>query len=184
MAQDAFGRIEKAIAALAAEVSCLRENVEALRGSDGPLSSREIQDFLDQYRAAEALGESAFGAWIATCRDGCLRGGLRTAQMREGSHARLLEARLKELGGSPRCELPEAVHESFFGVLASAEKTDVEKLECFFAQVDTEQVLRQLGEKADRMGRDPETQALLRTIIDDERATLAFLRDARELLAG
>jgi len=44
-------------------------------------------------------------------------------------------------------------------------------------------VLRQLGEKADRMGRDPETQALLRTIIDDERATLAFLRDARELLA-
>ena len=183
MAQDALGRIEKALASLTAEVAGLREQVDALRGDGGALTSREIQDFLDQYRAAEALGEAAFGAWIATCRDACLRGGLRTAQLREGSHARLLEARLKELGGSPRCELPESVHESFFGVLASAEKTDAEKLECFFAQVDTEQVLRQLGEKADRMGRDVETQALLRTIIDDERATLAFLREACELLA-
>src|SRR5262244_321025 len=183
MAQETLGRIEKAIASLAAEVAGLREQVDALRGDDGALTSREIQDFLDQYRAAEALGESSIGAWVATCRVACLRGGLRNAQLREGSHARLLEARLKELGGSPRCELPESVTDGFFSVLASPDKTDAEKLECFFAQVDSQQVLRQLGEKADRMGRDPETQALLRSIIEDERATLAFLCEARELLA-
>lgn len=183
MGQESLGRIEKAIAALAADVAGLREQVEALRGGDGALTTREIQDFLDQYRAAEALGESAFGAWIATTPVACLRGGLRNAQLREGSHARLLEARLKELGGTPHCELPESAYEAFYGVLASAEKTDREKLECFFGQVDSEQVLRQLGEKADRMGRDPETQALLRSIIEDERATLGFLQEARELLA-
>ena len=183
MAQEALGRIEKAIATLAAEVSALREQVDALRGGDGALTSREIQDFLDQYRAAESLGESSFGAWIATCRVECLRGGLRNVQLREGSHARLLEARLKELGGTPRCELPESVYDGFFGVLSSSEKTDLEKLDCFFAQVDSEQALRQLGEKADRMGRDPETQALLRSIIEDERASLTFLCEARELLA-
>src|SRR5262249_54949994 len=114
MAQEALGRIEKAIASLAAEVAGLREQVDALRGGDGALTPREIQDFLDQYRAAEALGEAAFGAWIATSSVACLRGGLRNAQLREGSHARLLEARLKELGGSPRCELPESVSEGFF----------------------------------------------------------------------
>ena len=183
MGQEALGRIEKAISTLAAEVAGLREQVDALRGGDGALTPREIQEFLDQYRAGEALGESAFGAWIATTPVACLRGGLRNAQLREGSHARLLEARLKELGGTPRCELPESVYEGFFGVIASPEKTDREKLECFFGQVDSEQVLGQLREKADRMGRDPETQALLRSIIEDERATLAFLRGARELLA-
>jgi hypothetical protein len=183
MAQDTLGRIEKAIAALAAEVTALREQVDALRGGDGALTSREIQEFLDQYRAGESLGETSIGAWIATCKVECLRGGLRNVQLREGSHARLLEARLKELGGTPHCELPESVTDGFFGVLASAEKTDLEKLECFFSQVDSEQVLRQLGEKADRMGRDPETQALLRSIIEDERASLAFLCGARELLA-
>jgi len=184
MAKEALDRIEKAVQSLATEVASLREAVDAIRGSGGPLSPREILEFLDQYRAAEALGEAAFGAWIAQCRSDCLRGGLRTAQLREGSHARLLEARLKELGGSPRFELPEAAQEGFFGVLAAAEKTDAEKLECFFGQVQAEQVLRQLGEKADGMGRDPETQALLRTIIDDERSTLAFLQQARELLCS
>jgi len=93
-------------------------------------------------------------------------------------------SRSKQLGGSPRFELPEAAQEGFFGVLAAADKTDAEKLECFFGQVQAEQVLRQLGEKADGMGRDPETQALLRTIIDDERSTLAFLQQARELLCS
>ena len=183
MAQDALARIEKAMSALAADVAGLREEVAALRGSDGALTAGEIRDFLDEYRAAESLGEAAFGAWIATARVANLRGGLRNAQLREGSHARLLEARLKELGGAPRCELPESVSRSFFDVLASSEKSDLEKLECFCAQVDSEVVLRQLADKADRMGRDPETQALLRSIIEDERATLAFLREARELLA-
>jgi hypothetical protein len=183
MSQEALARIEKAVEALAAEVAGLREGLEALRGS-GPLTAREIVDFLDRYRAAEALGEAAFGGWIAACQDACLRGGLRAAQLREGSHARLLEARLKELGGSPRYEMPEELQSRFFGVLCATDQTDAQKLDCFFAQVNAAEVLRELGERADRMDRDPETQSLLRAIVEDERATLAFLQQAREQLGG
>src|SRR5262249_24717830 len=106
--REAIARIERAIESLASEVAQLREGTDALRGSDAWLRAHEIRAFLDEYRAAESLGEAAFGAWIATCKVECLRGGLRTAQMRDGSHARLLEARLKELGGSPRTEVPES----------------------------------------------------------------------------
>jgi len=184
MSRETLERIEKAIGSLAAEVACLREGLEAMRGGAGPMTAREILSFLDGYRAGEALGEAAFGGWVAACRDECLRGGLRVAQLREGSHARLLEARLKELGGSPRAELPESAQELFYDVLVSTEKTDAEKLQCFFAQVDVDSLLRQLSEKADRMGRDLETQSLVRAIIEDERATLTFLRTACEQLAG
>ena len=180
MGQDPLVRIEKALAALAEEVAALRDGVEALRGGASPLTPRELCAFLDQYRAAETLGEAALGAWAETCGDPCLRGGLRVAQLREGSHARLLEARLVELGGSPRFEYPKGLFEA----LASADTPDAEKLACFFAEVDPEQVLRQLGETADRMARDPETQSLLRSIVEDERATLDFLQQARARLAG
>ncbi len=184
MSQESLAKIEKALHALSAEVAALREGVAALRGSQGPLTRREILDFLDHYRAAEALGDAAFGAWIATCEDACLRGGLRTAQLREASHARLLEARLEDLGGSASFELPESVQRSFVDVLSSREQSDREKLDCFFAQVDVDKTLAELRGRADRMQGDPETQSLLRAIIEDERATLGFLQQARERLSA
>jgi hypothetical protein len=180
MSQDSLVRIEKTLAALAEEVAGLRESIELLRGGASPFTPRELCAFLDQYRAAESLGEAAFCAWAETCADPRLRGGLRVAQLREGSHARLLEARLVELGGTPRFEYPRGL----FDVLASADTPDTEKLACFFAEVDPDTVLRQLAETADRMSRDPETQSLLRSIIEDERATLGFLQQARQQLAG
>lgn len=182
MSQESLDRIEKTLQSLCAEVATLRENLQALRGNQGPLTRREITEFLDHYRAAESLGESAFGGWIASSGNACLRGGLRNVQLREASHARLLEARLKELGASPRFELPEAVQSEFLGMLASRESSDLEKLDCFFTQVDVDRTLGDLRGKADRMSDDLETQALLRAIIEDEAATLHFLQQAREQL--
>lgn len=141
-------------------------------GASGP----EVLAFLDGFRANEALGEASLGAWIAVCQDPCLKGGLRTVQCREGMHARLLEQRLKELGGSPSFEVPEDTYEKAMQSAASTDASDAKKLLDFAAQFpDIDVALAPIAQMADRLDHDPETQSLLRTIMQDERSTLEFL---------
>ena len=145
----------------------------------GPLSEAEVLGFLDQFRAGEALGEASVGAWVEVCRDDWLRGALRTVQMREGMHARLLEARIKELGGSPSAEIPEDIFDASMDRSASTDLSDAEKLAAFMAQFpDPDAALAPLFEMADRMDHDPETQGLLRTICQDEKSTLECIAQA------
>jgi len=176
-------RIEKAIAKLAeqqdeicAAVAALQKRVDA---TNGGASREEVLGFLDQFRAGEALGEASLGAWIEVSDTACLKGGLRTVQMREGMHARLLEQRIKELGGSPEAEVPEAVYNAAMERSASTDKSDAQKLQDFVAQFpDINKALAPIVKLADRLDHDPETQSLLRTIVQDERSTLEFLSDA------
>ena len=184
MADPALKRIEKAIGVLTGEVAELRAQVETLAGDAGPLTTRQTIEFLDRFRAGEALGEAGIGAWVASCRTDCLRGGLRTAQLREGAHARLLEQRIKELGGSPSYEMPEAEQRQALDLYGSNKLSDAEKLDKICSSFDPDTVLDQLSGQADRLDHDQETQFLLRTIIDDERSTLAFLKQAHDLLCG
>lgn len=189
-----FKRIEKSLAKLARqqeEIGARLARLEAglaaagaaAGGAAGAASREETLAFLDQFRAAEALGEASVGAWIAVCGTECLRGGLRTVQMREGSHARLLEERIKELGGSPSFELPEAVQRSTMEGAASAETPDARKVKDFVARFpDPDAAVAPIHALADRLDADPETQSLLRTIAQDERATLEFLYEACALL--
>jgi hypothetical protein len=176
-----LARIEKALARLAERqdeicqhVAGLEQRLEALapRAAADPA---EVIRFLDQFRAGEALGETSLGAWISVCQDPCLRGGLRTVQMREGSHARLLAERIKELGGSPEFELPESLQRSTLEDAGSRERSDAEKVREFVARFpDAEQALRPIEDLAARLDGDPETQSLLRTIARDECATLEW----------
>ncbi len=179
-----LARIEETLAAICTEVGAIRERVDALDGSgNGAMTTAEIIEFLDGYRAAEALAATGFGGWIAASDTPCLRGGLRVVQMREASHARLLEERVKELGGSPKAEMqPEA--EEFFLSYGSSDKTDAEKIQSFMAAAGDPKILDELEAKAARMDHDQETQFLLRSIIEDERASLALLNQAQELLCG
>jgi DNA repair exonuclease SbcCD ATPase subunit len=190
MSDSALKRIEQAVARLGErqEEICerlqrLEQTVGALPRSSAGASREEVIAFLDQFRAGEALGEASLGAWIAVSPTQCLRGALRTIQMREGSHARLLAERIKELGGSASFEIPEAVHESVMQDAASTAKSDAEKVEQFVAQFpDIDVALAPIHALADRLEGDPETQFLLRTIAQDERATLEFVHEARALL--
>ena len=183
-AQDSLDRIEETLAALCNEVSAIRTRVEALDGGNAPMSTAEIIEFFDGYRAAEAMAESAFGAWIATSPTACLRGGLRAVQMREGYHARLFEQRIKELGGSCEAEMPPEAEEFFMGTLANTEMTDAQKVESFMAQAGDPKVIEQLEAAAARMCNDEESQFLLRSVIEDEKASLALLCQAQELLCN
>jgi class 3 adenylate cyclase len=178
--QCSLSRIEETLAALCAEVSVVRAKVEALEGANGQMTSQEVIDFLDGYRAAEAAAANAFGAWIAVSDTPCLRGGLRAVQMREGYHARLFEERIKELGGSPKAEMDEA-GEAFLMSFGD-DRSDAEKVDAFMNAAGDPKVLEQLEAQAARMNDDEETQFLLRSVIEDERASLALVKQAHEML--
>ena len=188
MPKDPLKSIEKSLQDLAstqaeicARIASLEESVRA-NGSPRP-STEKVIEFLDQFRAGEALGEASLGAWIEVCTTDCLRGGLRTVQMREGSHAKLLADRLKELGGSPSFEIPDSVHETAMSESGSAEKSDAEKVLNFVKRFpDCDAALKPIFDMADSLDHDQETQSLLRTIASDERATLEFLQEACALL--
>ncbi len=185
MAETDLKRIAKSIDKLTQlqeqiceKLGSLEERVSSL-GSKSAASRSEVIKFLDQFRAGEALGEASLGAWIEVSDTACLKGGLRTVQMREGFHARLLEQRIKELGGSPEAEVPEAIYDAAMQQSASREKTDAVKLQEFVAHFpDVDKALAPIHELADRLDDDPETQSLLRTIAQDERSTLEFLGEA------
>jgi hypothetical protein len=137
--------------------------------------------FLDQFRAGEALGELSLGAWIAVCKDSELRGALRTVQMRESSHARLLGERIKELGGAPQFEIPGQVYHRVMTHSASIEIGDAEKVRAFVARFpDPTRALAPIRAVADHLDDDPETQSLLRAIAQDEHATLELFYAAAE----
>jgi hypothetical protein len=159
----------------------MRQKQEDPMSEAAPAASQRdaLLGFLDEFRAAEALGEASLGAWIAVSGDAFVRGGLRTIQRREGMHARLLEARLNELGGSPSHEIPETRRRAVMQGAGSAEIDDAVKLKGFVAQFpDIDAALKPILDCADGLADDPETQALLRTIAQDERSTLEFLREA------
>jgi hypothetical protein len=191
MSKTALERIEKTLDKLVRQQGEISKRLARLERAGGAGANEtpdceEVVTFLDGFRAGEALGESSLGAWIAVCESDTLRGGLRTVQLREGSHARLLEERIKELGGSPKAEIPEAIHASVMEGSATREKTDAEKLSEFVARFpDIDAALKPIYTMADRLDSDPETQSLLRTIAQDERATLEFIADAcRQLNQG
>jgi hypothetical protein len=174
-------RIEQCLADLAGEVAQLRQRLEA-QGAAGGMTRAEIAEFLDQFRAGETLGEELFGAWAAATPDDSLRGSLRAIQAREGSHARLLAQRLKELGGSASFEYRETVLP--VELYAATDRSDAEKLGRFLERVVPETVLAGLDATLARMETDPETQALVRAIACDERATLECLQAECRRLGG
>ena len=183
MSEAALKRIEKAIAKLADQQVEICQQVAKLEsriaaGSDAANTDETIK-FLDQFRAGEALGEASLGAWCEVSTTPCVKGGLRTIQAREGSHARLLEQRIKELGGSPSFEIPDAVFNRAMERVADTSKTDAEKVLAFVSQFpDCDAALKPIHDMADRLDHDQETQSLLRTIIQDERSTLEWFAEA------
>jgi len=180
--KDALARIEETLALVCAELSTVRSKVEALEGSSAAMSTDEVIEFLDGYRAAEAMAANAFGAWIAVSDTPCLRGGLRSVQMREAYHAKLFEERIKELGGSPKAEMDAAAEAFLMGL--GDDRSDAEKVDAFMSAAGDPKVLEQLEAQAARMGNDEETQFLLRSVIEDERASLALVQQAHALLCG
>jgi hypothetical protein len=137
---------------------------------------------LDDYRCIEGFAARYLGAWRAVSQDPCIAGGLRTVCGREQLHADLLEARLRELGGMPQCEVP-LERLADLPYYSTSEHSDAEKLGKIATRLqDPDKVLQFLTEALAQIEVDRETRALLATILDDERATIAWFRNTWEAL--
>lgn len=177
MSTAALKRIETCLEQLSeqqGEICSRLAKLEESLAAKPQASRKELLTFLDGFRAGEALGEASLGAWIEVCTTDAVRGALRTVQQREGMHARLLEARLKELGGSPKIEIPEERYTQTMEAVGTPDKSDVEKLQALTERFpDPDAVIQPILDMAGKA--DAETGALLRTIAQDERATLVCL---------
>ena len=141
-------------------------------GPASAMSRDEIITFFYEYRAYETTGAVLFAGWAAIAKSEALRGALRVMELREHSHAQLLEQRVRELGGTLTHHRDVT---EFLAFLTSPTISDAAKAQDFVSKAPPEQVVSYFSGYADRMDADPESQGLLRAIIEDERATLCTL---------
>jgi hypothetical protein len=135
---------------------------------------------LDEYRCIEDFAARYLTAWREVVRDPRVRGGLRTICGRERAHAEALAARLRELGGEPRCEMPaERLQDIDF--YASPEHSDAAKMERTALRLSPpERVIGPLMAAIEQIRDDADSRELMLTIVDDERASIRWVLDAWE----
>jgi hypothetical protein len=138
-----------------------------------------VLHLLDEFRCTEAFGAEYVPLWIETSDQDWVRGGLRLVQQREDSHARLMEERLRELGGVPRCVVPPEVRKRKLAFYGSTELKDAGKLKDEAAEIgDPEQALKVYTDVIDQIDEDQETKALLHWIVEDERTTIRWVMES------
>jgi hypothetical protein len=152
-----------------------------LQPEPGPGRAR-VLGLLDAFQAAERAGAEAVGRWIIACGDPRLRGGLKVIRARDARHAALAEARLRALGGIPGAR-PSRELAALCGVVADPGVSDRSKLAMLLGRLPGT-ADEPLGELVRDVEGDPETRALLETIVDDERASLRWLRHVLDVLEG
>ena len=155
------------------------------KGKDSPSEQDRLMHFLDEYRCSEGFVAEYLSHWIELSKHENLKGGLRTIREREAAHSRLLEARLRELGGVPQATIPAERREQSLALYASAEKTDVEKLRSLAILFqDPDDFLQPLTDLIAQVQEDPHSKELLRTILDDERASISWLVETYKTLSA
>ena len=149
-------------------------------------SEREmLVAFLDEYRCAENYAADYFNSWSEVSDEACVKGGLLAIQQREAFHGQLLEARLRELGGSPQCSVPTEQREKDMALYASTDKNDAEKLMHVTSQFpDLAKALSFITDVIDQIQDDQQSKELLRSMVQDEMSSGNWLMGACQLLNG
>jgi DNA-binding ferritin-like protein len=110
---------------------------------------------------------------------------LRVIQQREAYHARLLEDRLRELGGIPQCTVPTQQREKEMALYASKDKKDAEKLRYVADQItDLPKVLKFITDVIDQIQKDQQSKELLRSLVQDEMSSGQWLLEAHQMVNG
>jgi len=143
-----------------------------------------IMALLDEFRCGENFAAEYLDRWVEVSDQECVKGGLRAVQQREAYHAHVLEARLRELGGDPQCTVPAERRDKELPYYASAETSDLEKLQSIASRLtDPAVVLKPLTDAIGQIQEDQHSKALLRSLIDDEMSSIKWLRESCEMLS-
>ncbi len=155
------------------------------QGKENPSERERIMHLLDTYRSTEGFVADYLPKWREVSTHEGLKGGLLTIQQREASHARVLETRLRDLGGEPQAAIPPERQEKEIPFFGSPEKSDVEKLRVLDELFgEPEEFLKPLTELIGQIHEDQQTKELLRTIVDDERASIQWLKEMYHRLSS
>ena len=143
-----------------------------------------VLGILDEFRCGEDFAAEYLNRWVEVSDQECVKGGLRVVQQREAYHAQILEERLRELGGSPQCTVPDERREKDMSFFASSDRNDVEKLQSIAAQLkDPVEILKPLTDAIDQIQDDQHSKELLGSLVDDEMASVKWLMGACETLS-
>lgn len=147
-------------------------------------SEREmITALLDEFRCGENFAAEYLCKWIDVSDQDCVKGGLRVVQQREAYHAQILEARLRELGGSPQCTVPQERRDKELPFYSSAEANDAQKLLSIASRIgDGAVVLNPLTDAIGQIQEDQQSKELLRSLVDDEMSSIKWLMEACQTL--
>jgi hypothetical protein len=155
------------------------------QGKDYPTERDRIVHLLDTYSTTEGFVAQYLPKWIDVSPNETVKGGLRTVQAREAAHARLMTARLRELGEPSKAKIPEERREKEIPFFASSEHTDEEKLKVLVDLFgDGEEFLKPVTELINQITDDLQTKELLRTILDDERESVGWIQGMHQALSS
>ncbi len=147
------------------------------QGKADPNERDRIVHLLDVYSSTEGFVAQYLPKWIEVSPNEAVKGGLRTVQAREAAHARLMTARLRELGEASTAKIPAERREKEIPFFASSAHSDEEKLKVLSDLFgDAEEFLLPVTELIDDIEQDPQTAELLRTILDDERESVSWIQ--------
>jgi len=157
-------------------------------GNPNPTERERIMHLLDVYRSTEGFVAQYLPGWIEVSQHEGVKGGLAVIQQREALHARVMEARLRALGGTPSAMVPEERREKEIPFFGSAERSDVEKLRVLANLFgNPEEFMKPVIDLVAGIQEDQQSKELLAQIVEDERVSIrwiqgmyARLRDAEE----
>ena len=152
-------------------------------GKPNPTERERIMHLLDVYRSTEGFVSTYLPRWIEVSQHEGVKGGLAVVQQREALHARVMKARLLALGGSPRAKVPEERRQKEIPFFGSPDRSDVEKLQALDRLFgDAEEFMKPVIDLATEIQDDQQTKELLWGIIDDERASIRWIKGMYERL--
>lgn len=144
-------------------------------GKPDPSERERIVHLLQVYQSTEYFNAQYLPLWAKVTPDAGLRGGLHLVQAREAIHARLMRSRLRELGATTFVAVGPERHARDLPFFASPDRSDREKLQVLVnALEDSAAFFRPITDLIDRIESDAQTRELLRTILDDEYATVKW----------
>lgn len=147
------------------------------QGKPDPTERDRIVHLLDVYRSTEGFVAQYLPKWIEVSPSEAVKGGLRTVQAREAAHARLMKARLMELGERAEAEVSEERRQKEIPFFSSPQISDREKLQVLANLFGNPAAfLKPVTDMVNDIKQDFQTQELLRTIADDEYESIKWIQ--------
>jgi hypothetical protein len=143
-----------------------------------------VINFLDELHATQMETAVGFAKWAAVCRTTGLRTGLLMIAERDAYHARVLERRVRELGGELHGS-PTDQGSKLVELLANREISELEKLLALISFIrDPQEAVAPILQFAALLRSDLETKQALRLLAEDELSSATWLHEICAVLSS